>query len=125
MRHVAAGCDRHQRPGKGGNAMFTTLTGLAALAFSIGGYFMKLSAGLTNIRPTLLMFAFFSVGAVLQTIAMRGEQMAITYIVVLGFEAITALILSMVLLNESGSLAKFAGVALVLAGIVLLRTGKG
>ena len=27
--------------------MFTTLTGLAALSFSIGGYFMKLSAGLT------------------------------------------------------------------------------
>ena len=104
--------------------MFTTLTGLAALSFSIGGYFMKLSAGLTQLRPTVFMFAFFSVGTVLQTVAMRGEQMAITYIVVLGFEAITALALSMILLHESGTLAKFAGVALVLAGIVLLRTGK-
>jgi multidrug transporter EmrE-like cation transporter len=104
--------------------MFTTLTGLAALSFSIGGYFMKLSAGLTHLRPTVLMFAFFSVGTVLQTVAMRGEQMAITYIVVLGFEAITALVLSIVLLNESGSISKFAGVALVIAGIVLLRTGK-
>jgi multidrug transporter EmrE-like cation transporter len=104
--------------------MFTTLTGLAALSFSVGGYFMKLSAGLTRLRPTILMFMCFSVGAVLQTVAMRGEQMAITYIVVLGFEAITALVLSMVLLNESGSLSKFAGVALVLGGIVLLRTGK-
>ena len=104
--------------------MFTTLTGLAALSFSIGGYFMKLSAGLTHLRPTLLMFGFFSVGAILQTVAMRGEQMAVTYIVVLGFEAITALVLSMVLLNESGSVSKFAGVALVVAGIVLLRTGK-
>jgi len=104
--------------------MFTTLTGLAALSFSIGGYFMKLSAGLTRLRPTVLMFAFFSVGAVLQTVAMRGEQMAITYIVVLGFEAITALALSMLLLNEGGSVSKFAGVTLVVAGIVLLRTGK-
>jgi multidrug transporter EmrE-like cation transporter len=69
------------------------------------------------------MFGFFSVGAVLQTVAMRGEQMVVTYIVVLGFEAITALVLSMVLLNESGSVSKFAGVALVVAG-VLLRTGK-
>jgi multidrug transporter EmrE-like cation transporter len=49
--------------------------------------------------------------------------MVVTYIVVLGFEAITALVLSMVLLNESGSVSKFAGVALVVAG-VLLRTGK-
>lgn len=104
--------------------MFTTLTGLAALSFSVGGYFMKLSAGLTHLRPTLLMFGFFSVGAVLQTVAMRGEQMAITYIVVLGFEAVTALILSMVLLNENASLSKLAGVALVVGGIVLLRTGK-
>jgi multidrug transporter EmrE-like cation transporter len=105
-------------------AMFTTLTGLAALSFSIGGYFMKLSAGLTHLRPTVLMFACFGVGTVLQTVAMRGQQMAITYIVVLGFEAITALLLSMVLLNESGSFSKFAGVALALAGIILLRTGK-
>jgi multidrug transporter EmrE-like cation transporter len=104
--------------------MFTTLTLLAALSFSIGGYFMKLSAGLTHLRPTVLMFAFFSVGAVLQTVAMRGEQMAITYIVVLGFEAVTALALSMVLLKESASLSKLTGVGLVVAGIVLLRLGK-
>ena len=104
--------------------MFTTLTLLAALFFSVGGYFMKLSAGLTHLRPTLLMFAFFSVGAVLQTVAMRGEQMAITYIVVLGFEAVTAMALSMVLLNESASPSKLAGVALVVAGIVLLRMGR-
>ena len=82
---------------------------------------MKLSAGLTHLRPTVLMFAFFSVGTVLQTVAMRGEQMAITYIVVLGFEAITALVLSIVLLNESGSISKFAGVALVIAGIVFFE----
>ena len=103
--------------------MFTTLTLLAALSFSIGGYFMKLSAGLTHLRPTVLMFGFFFVGAVLQTVAMRGQQTAITYIVVLGFEAVTALALSMVLLHASASLAKLAGVALVVAGIVLLRTG--
>jgi hypothetical protein len=52
-------------------------------------------------------------------------QLAITYIVVLGFEAITALVLSMVLLNESASISKVAGVALVVAAIVLLRTGRG
>jgi multidrug transporter EmrE-like cation transporter len=108
----------------GGTAMYTTLTGLAAVSFSIGGYFMKLSAGLTHLRPTLLMVGFFSVGTVLQTVAMRGEQMAITYIVVLGFEAIAAFALSVFLLNEGSSLPKFAGVALVLAGIVLLRSGK-
>ena len=85
---------------------------------------MKLSAGLTQLRPTVMMFAFFSIGAVLQTIAMRDEQMAVTYIVVLGFEAITALALSLFLLNETASMSKLAGVALVVAGIVLLRNGN-
>jgi len=89
--------------------MFTTLTGLAALSFSIGGYFMKLSAGLTRLRPTVMVVVFFSIGTVLQTVAMRGEQMAITYIVVLGFEAISALALSMILLHESGSLPSSQG----------------
>ena len=105
--------------------MFTVLTGLAALSFSIGGYFMKLSAGLTQFRPTVLVFAFFAVGACLQTVAMRGEQMSITYIVVLGFEAITAFSLGIFLLNEQSSFTKVAGVGLVLAGIVLLRNSKG
>jgi multidrug transporter EmrE-like cation transporter len=104
--------------------MFTTLTCLAALSFSIGGYFMKLSDGLTQFRPTAAMFAFFCVGTVLQTIAMTGEEMSITYIVVLGFEAITALCLSVFILKEGSSITKLAGVALVLAGIVVLRAGK-
>ena len=104
--------------------MFTTLTCLAGFFFSVGGYYMKLSAGLTNLRPTALMFVFFSVGAVLQTVAMSGEQMSVTYIVVLGFEAITALCLSIFILNEGSSTTKLAGVALVLIGIMVLRTGK-
>lgn len=104
--------------------MFTTLTCLAALSFSIGGYFMKLSAGLTQFRPTVLVFTFFAIGAGLQTVAMRDQQMAVTYIVVLGLEAVTAFSLGVFFLNESSSLAKLAGVGLVLAGIVVLRTGK-
>jgi quaternary ammonium compound-resistance protein SugE len=104
--------------------MFTTLTCLAALSFSIGGYFMKLSAGLTQLRPTLLVFAFFTLGAGLQTVAMRGQEMAITYIVVLGFEAITAFSLGVFFLKEGSSLTKLAGVGMVLAGIVVLRSGK-
>ncbi len=36
--------------------MFTTLTCLAALSFSIGGYFMKLSGELTQFRSNPLTF---------------------------------------------------------------------
>jgi multidrug transporter EmrE-like cation transporter len=101
--------------------MFAILTCLAAFSFSIGGYFMKSSVGLTHIRPTMLMFAFFIAGASLQTVAMRGQQMIVTYVVVLGLEAISAYSLGVFLLKEGSSLARLAGVALVLAGIVVLR----
>jgi multidrug transporter EmrE-like cation transporter len=101
--------------------MFTTLTCLAALCFSIGGYFMKSSAGLAHFRPTMLMFAFFIAGATLQTIAMRGQQMVVTYIVVLGLEAICAYSLGVFFLKEGSSLARLVGVALVLLGIAVLR----
>jgi len=101
--------------------MFAALTCLAALSFSIGGYFMKSSAGLTHFRATVLMFTFFIAGASLQTIAMRGQQMVVTYIAVLGLEAISAYSLGVFFLKEGSSLARLAGVALVLAGIVVLR----
>jgi small multidrug resistance pump len=104
--------------------MFIALTCLAALSFSIGGYFMKLSAGLTQFRPTVFMFVLFAIGAALQTLAMRGQQMAVTYIVVLGLEAITAFTLGALFLKEGSSLTKLAGVGLVLFGIAVLRTGK-
>ena len=104
--------------------MFVALTGLAALSFSVGGYFMKLSAGLTQFRPSAFMFGFFALGAILQTFAMRGEEMSITYIAVLGFEAISALSLSVFLLKETTSFSKLVGVGLVIAGIVLLKVGK-
>ena len=104
--------------------MFITLTCFAALSFSIGGYFMKLSAGLTRTSPTLFMFVLFGIGAALQTLAMRGQQMAVTYIVVLGLEAITAFSLGVIFLKEGSSISKLAGIGLVLIGIVVLRTGK-
>jgi multidrug transporter EmrE-like cation transporter len=104
--------------------MFLTLTFLAALSFSIGGYFMKLSAGFTQLRPTVLVFVLFALGAALQTVAMRGQQMAVTYIVVLGLEAVTAFSLGVFFLKEGSSIVKVAGVGLVLAGIAILRVGK-
>lgn len=67
------------------------------------------------------MLGSFAIGACFQTLAMQGEQMSVTYIVVLGMEAITALRLSMVLLHEGSSVLKFVGTGLVLLGIVLLR----
>lgn len=93
----------------------------AALSYSVGGYFMKLSDGLSRPGPTALVLGLFCFGAILQTVAMRHGELSVTYIVVLGLEAITALTLGLFFLGEGVTVLKLAGVFLVTLGIVVLR----
>ena len=66
---------------------FVLMVTLAALLFTVGGVFMKLSEGLTKFWPTVItLFALFLVGAALQTLAMKREDLAVTYLWVVGPE---------------------------------------
>jgi multidrug transporter EmrE-like cation transporter len=96
---------------------------LAALCFTTGGLFMKHADGFRQLAPGLAFLLLFGVGAVLQSHAMRGNGMAVTYVVVLGLEAALALAFGVWLLGESMSAIKVAGLGLTLVGIALLRTG--
>ena len=78
--------------------MFVALVVSAALLYSVGGYFMKLSDGLTNATATVMVFVCFCIGAALQTVAMRDEAMTVTYVIVLGLEAVVAFLLGTMLL---------------------------
>jgi multidrug transporter EmrE-like cation transporter len=102
-------------------AMFTMFVGGAALLFAVGGYFMKLSHGLTRLGPAALVYVCFGLGASLQTLAMRDEQMTVTYVIVLGLEAAMAYLIGALLLDETTTLTKLGGIALVVAGIALLK----
>ncbi|MEZ4732007.1 MAG: SMR family transporter [Caldilineaceae bacterium] len=102
--------------------MNTLLLITAAFSYSVGGYFMKLSDGLTKGGPTVLVFGLFAFGALLQAIAMRQGEMSVSYIVVLGLEAITALLLGLFFLGEGVTLVKLVGIFLVCIGILVLRT---
>ena len=102
-------------------AMFTICVTGAALLFAAGGYVMKLSHGLTRVGPTALIYVCFGVGASLQTLAMRDEQMTVTYVVVLGLEAMAAYLIGALLLDEVTTPARLGGMVLIVAGIMLLR----
>jgi len=93
----------------------------AAIAYSIGGYFMKESEGITRIGPTAIVLLLFCLGASLQMIAMRHQEMSTLYIIVLGLEAIGAFSLGVLLLGETPSLPKILGALIVCAGVALLR----
>lgn len=95
---------------------------LAALCFTTGGLFMKYADGFRQLAPGAAFLLLFGVGAVLQSYAMRGTGMAVTYVLVLGLEAALAFGFGVWLLGESLSTAKVAGIGLTLAGVALLRT---
>src|SRR5262245_36664094 len=95
---------------------------LAALLFTVGGVFMKLSDGLTKFWPTIIVFALFVIGAALQTLAMKREDLAVTYLAVVGLESILAFLFGVLLFSESCTPARIAGVALIAGGIISLRS---
>lgn len=93
----------------------------AAIAFTLGGVAMKYSAGLTRLWPALTMFALFAAGAAAQAMAMRRAEMSATYIFVLGLESVLAFGLGVVVFSEPAPPMRILAVALVTAGILLLR----
>jgi small multidrug resistance pump/quaternary ammonium compound-resistance protein SugE len=102
--------------------MFAGTVILAALFFTVGGVFMKLSEGLTKFWPTVIVFALFLIGAALQTLAMKREDLAVTYLWVVGLESILAFAFGVLLFSESCTPARIAGVLLIAGGIVSLRS---
>ncbi|NUM44612.1 MAG: hypothetical protein HUU38_07880 [Anaerolineales bacterium] len=101
--------------------MQTILLLSAALSYSVGGYYMKLSQGLTKGGPTSIVMILFCLGAGLQMYAMRQTEMTATYIIVLGFEAITALSIGALFLHEGLTMTKLLGVLIVAVGVAVLR----
>jgi multidrug transporter EmrE-like cation transporter len=94
---------------------------LAALAFTIGGVFMKYADGLHNNWATFLFLLMFGLGAVLQSQAMRGAELGVVYIAVLGLEAALAFGFGTFIFGEAVTLTKVAAILLIVSGIALLR----
>ena len=93
----------------------------AAIAFAAGGYFMKQAEGFTRPAPVLAVLILFALGATLQMLAMRQQEMTGTYLAVLGFEAVCAFVIGSLLLGEQVTWQKVAGSLIVCAGVALLR----
>ena len=98
--------------------MFASMVMAAALFFTVGGIFMKLSEGLTKFWPTVIVLD----GAALQTLAMKREDLAVTYLWVLGIESILAFAFGVLLFSESCTPARIAGVVLIAGGLISLRS---
>jgi small multidrug resistance pump/quaternary ammonium compound-resistance protein SugE len=94
---------------------------LASVVYAVGGLYMKLSQGLTRPWPTIAFSVLFLTGAMLQALGMRGSDMGISYVFVLGVEALVATGLSAAYLHEGLPPSRIAAVLLVVVGIAWLR----
>jgi multidrug transporter EmrE-like cation transporter len=94
----------------------------AAVIYAFGGIFMKHADGLRHLGWSLATFCAFGGAAVLQAWAMRGRELAVTYLLVLGLEGVIAAGFGFVLFHEEVTLPKVAGILLILSGIGLLRS---
>jgi len=97
------------------------LASLAALAFTVGGIFMKYADGLRNAPASVLFLVMFVFGAALQSQAMRGAELGPTYILVLGLEAAFAFGFGSFIFGEAITLMKVGAIVLIVSGIALLR----
>ena len=94
---------------------------LAAALYVTGSTSMKYSQGLTRLSPTLALVTVFSAGALIQAWAMKHEALGSSYAVVLGLEALLAVVAGSVIFAEAVTVKIFCGVALVVFGIIVLR----
>ena len=97
------------------------LYSLAAALYVTGGLFMKYSAGLTRWLPALALVIVFSTGALIQAWAMKQEALGSSYVVVLGLEALLALLAGYFLFAEQMTVKMIFGAVLVVLGIIFLR----
>jgi multidrug transporter EmrE-like cation transporter len=101
--------------------MQLTLSAIAAFCFALGGVFMKQADGVRHASAAFVFLFLFASGAVLQSEAMRGAGLALTYVLVLGLEAAIAVGFGVLLFGESMTLSKAGGVLMILCGIAVLR----
>ncbi len=94
---------------------------LAALLYAVGAIFMKSSDGLSHALPAAGLYACFAAGATLQALALRGLDVGSGNTIVLGVEAIAALLLGVLVFQEPVTPTKLFAVALVATGVFLLR----
>ncbi len=104
--------------------MYFLMTFGAAISFAVGGIFMKISEGGTRVIPSLIVYGCFLAGASLQTSATQATGLSVTYMFVLGLEAILSFSFGVFVFGEGHSHAKILGLAAVVAGIVLLHAGE-
>ena len=85
---------------------------------------MKLSAGFTRLTPTLVTFGFMALSFALLSVSMRSLPLGTAYTVWTGIGAVGAFLVGILVLGESANPARLVAAALIVSGIVLMKSSS-
>jgi multidrug transporter EmrE-like cation transporter len=94
---------------------------IASALYAVGGLCMKLSSGMSRPAPTVAFLMLFVGGAVFQALGMRRADLVVSYIFVLGAEALVAVMLSAFYLHERYPPSRVAAILVILLGMLWLK----
>lgn len=95
-----------------------------AIAVEVAGTsLLKFTDGFTRLWPTLGCLAAYAAAFALLAIVVRDLPVGVVYAIWSGLGTAAIVAIGVVFLNESVSLAKVAGVLLVIGGVVTLNLG--
>jgi quaternary ammonium compound-resistance protein SugE len=100
------------------NWIILIVAGLFEVGWAIG---LKYTEGFTRLWPTIWTVAAMVISLGLLGIAMKGLPVGTAYSIWVGVGAVGTVILGIVLLGESASVARMVSVALIIAGIIGLK----
>lgn len=95
----------------------------AIVAEVAGTTAMKYSEGFTRLWPSLITVGGYALAFALLAQTLKTLSVGTAYAIWAGAGTAAIAVIGMVFLGESASLVKFAGIALVIAGVVVLNMG--
>lgn len=93
----------------------------ASLCFAVGSVFFQLSEGMTKALPMVSAYGLFVLGASFQAMTAQDAGLGITYVMIVGLEIVFAIAISTLFFQESFSLFKLSGIALILLGVIAVH----
>ncbi len=94
------------------------VAGLAEIGWAIG---LKMSNGFTRVVPSIATVVIAGLSFWLLALAMRSLPVGTAYAVWVGIGAVGVALAGIVLFAEPATLWRLAGIAVILAGIVMLK----
>ena len=83
---------------------------------------LKASDGMTRLPPALLVIAGYALAFYLLALTLRTMPVGFVYGVWAGLGVVGAAVAGILVFGEAASVVKFVGIALIVAGVIVLKT---